>query len=136
MVEQAQEISKALIENADKRRKQAEQAEEAAMEEQQQLLREINKLLERAFAQAMREVKHENSVVVGDLELKLAVEKAKNATRATPKKDQQVTKGGENGADKTPNLTINNYMPKGGGSRKIKLTKGKDGSLTGEARDD
>ena len=80
---QAQEIAKALIENADKRRRLAESAEHAAMEEQQQLLREINKLMERAFAQAMREIKTDNEIEKAELAFKLSKEQARN--QAKPK---------------------------------------------------
>jgi len=135
MIQNAQAVVEKLMENAEARRKLAEKAEESAMEEQQQLLREINKLLERGFSVAMRELKVENDSKFAKMEVKLAAAQAQAGREKTPATKSKPSNGG-GGESKAPNITVNNYIPKGGGSRKIKLTKGKDGTLTGEARDD
>lgn len=77
VIQQAQQAGEAIMKVAEERRAAAEKAEEAAMEEQQQLLREINKLLERGFAVAMRELKVENDARFSKMEVKLAAAQAK-----------------------------------------------------------
>lgn len=135
MIQQAQQVVEAITKVADERRKAAENAEQNAMEEQQQLLREINKLLERGFAVAMREVKVENDSRFSKLETKLAEAQAKLAIQATAKSAFTKPQGG-NGSDtkkSTPqNVNVSVHMPKAG-SKKFKLQRGPDGSLTGES---
>jgi len=140
MIQSAQKVVEALMENAEKRRKEAEKAEEAAMEEQQQLLREINGLLERGFAVAMRELKVENDSRFGKMEVKLAVAQA-NAGREKTKAATSKPSGNGSSqppAESTPSFVIHNHpaTKTGGGSRKITLKKGADGTIIGETKEE
>lgn len=58
-MKEADNVARQIMDEAERRRQNAEQAEEAAMEEQQQLTRERNALTERTVAAAMKELKVE-----------------------------------------------------------------------------
>jgi hypothetical protein len=81
MLKETDTMARQIMDQADQRRRNAEQAEEAAMEEQQQLKKETYRLMERGVAAAMKELKvnHEQEVLA--LREQIAVLKLKQAAQ-------------------------------------------------------
>jgi hypothetical protein len=80
-MKEADTMSRKIMEEADARRRNAEQAEEAAMEEQQQLHRESTSLVERGFASAMKEIRVQHEQEVLKLMEQIAVLKVQKAAQ-------------------------------------------------------
>lgn len=81
LMKEADTMARNIMDKADQRRKNAEQAEEAAMEEQQQLNRETYRLMERGVAAAMKELKVQHEEEVLNLNKRIAVLEVQKAAQ-------------------------------------------------------
>lgn len=137
MIQQAQQVAETMIKEAEKRQRAAEQAEERAMEEQMQLLKQLDDLTKRGVAAAIKEIKNEVEVRSEKLEIEnvalkaeLKLIKVKKAIESKPS-----DKPRESRESKAPPVNVTVHMPKPG-VRKAVFRKNSDGSTSIESRED
>jgi hypothetical protein len=136
MIQQAQQLAEQLFKEAEKRQRAAETAEARAMEEQMQLLKQVDDLIKRGFAAAMKEVQldHSSAMAKKDeetakLKLDLAAAKAAKSAKVEP----TITTAPK--ATPPPPVHVAIHMPKPG-SKKATFKKNPDGSTTVESSTD